>query len=83
MFTSDAPNLSSHKFDLTRGVFVRDTKSDETKLLSKGFTVDGSNTRRVLAIIGGSLLFAGLAAFGSRALWRRRRRRPPSHAAAG
>jgi Tol biopolymer transport system component len=83
VFTSDAPNLSSHKFDLTRGVFVRDTESDKTTLLSKGFTVDGSNTRKVLAIIGASLLLAGLAALGSRELWRRRRRRPPAHAAAG
>jgi Tol biopolymer transport system component len=83
VFTSDAPNLSDRKFDLTRGVFVRDMESDETKLLSKGFTVVGSNKRRVLAIVGASLLLAGLAAFGSRALVRRRRRRPPAHAAAG
>jgi Tol biopolymer transport system component len=83
VFTSDAPNLSDRKFDLTRGVFVRDMESDETKLLSKGFTVGGTNKRRVVAIVGASLLLAGLAALGSRALVRRRRRRPPAHAAAG
>ena len=65
----------------TRGIFVRDTASDETALISKGFTVKSSNTRKVLAVVVASLLLAGLAAIGSRALLRRRRR--PAHAATG
>lgn len=65
-FTSDAPDLSDRKFDPTRGVFVWDRASAETKLISKGFTVQRSNTRRILAA-------AALVMLARRALRRRRR----------
>jgi Tol biopolymer transport system component len=80
-FTSDAPNLSDRKFDLTRGTFVRDTATGKTALVSKGFAVKGSNTRKVLAVIAASVLVAGLAVLLGSALLRRRRQ--PAHAATG
>jgi Tol biopolymer transport system component len=80
-FTSDAPNLSDHKFDLTRGTFVRDTANDKTELVSKGFAVKSSNTRKVLAVIAASVLLAVLAVLLGSLLVRRRRQ--PAHAATG
>ncbi len=79
-FTSDAPNLSDRKFDLTRGIFLRDTRSSETALVSKGFTIERSNTRRILALVAVGLL-AAVGAGASRVFMRRRRR--PAPAAAG
>jgi Tol biopolymer transport system component len=79
-FTSDAPNLSDMKIDRVRGIFMRDTAKNETALVSKGYAVKVSHTRKVLAGLALALFFAGLAALVWRAALRRRR---PAVAPAG
>ena len=74
-FVSDAPNLSDRKFDRAKGIFTRDVAAAKTVLASKGFGLDTSPTRRLVAAGAVALALIVLALVVRHAL-RRRRNRP-------
>jgi Tol biopolymer transport system component len=71
-FVSDAPNLSDRKFDSAKGIFVRDVAAAKTTLISKGFGLDTSPTKKLAAAGGVALVLLVLAFVVRRMVLRRR-----------